>query len=122
MELAAWKDRLSGRVGKDIKARAFDVVILGGGVAGCAAAIVARSRKLKVALIQDRSLFGGNASEEVRVHTLGIPGKCEGILKTIDTFHYPSGHADAKKDQRKREATMAVSGADLFAGQIAVLE
>ena len=54
--LAAWKDRLSGRAGKDIKEQAFDVVIVGGGIAGCAAAIAARSQKLKVALIQDRGL------------------------------------------------------------------
>ncbi len=118
--LAAWKDRLSGRAGKDIKEKTFDLVIVGGGVAGCAAAIAAKSQKLKVALIQDRSLFGGNCSEEVRVHTLGQHGKCEEILKTLDTLQYPNGHGDAKIDQRKREATMAASGVDLFAGHIAI--
>jgi len=120
VELATWKDRLSDRVGKDIKEQAFDVVIVGGGIAGCAAALAARSQGLKVALIQDRPLFGGNASEEVRVHTLGIPGKCNEILKTIDTPHYPNGHADAKKAQAKREATMAASGIDRFARHIAI--
>jgi len=118
--LANWKDRLSGRAGEDIKTRTFDLVVVGGGIAGCAAAIVAAGQKLKVALIQDRSLFGGNASEEVRVHTLGIYGKCDKILKTLDTRHYPNGHADAKKDQKKREATMAGAGVDLFPGHIAI--
>ena len=117
--LAAWKDRLSGRAGRDIREQSYDVVIVGGGIAGCAAALAAKSQGLKVALIQDRPLFGGNASEEVRVHTLGIPGKCEELLKTIDTPQYPNGHADAKKAQRKREATMAASGVDLCAGHIA---
>jgi len=89
-------------------------------IAGCAAALVAKSQGLKVALIQDRPLFGGNASEEVRVHTLGIHGKCEKLLKTIDTPRYPNGHADAKKAQAKREATMASSGVDLFPGHMAI--
>ena len=120
VELAAWKDRLGGRAGKDIEERAFDVVIVGGGIAGCAAALAAKSKGLKVALIQDRPLFGGNASEEIRVHTIGIPGKAEEILKTIDTPHYPNGHADAEKAQVKREATMAASGVDCFTRHIAI--
>jgi len=115
LELAAWKDRMSGRAGRKIEEQSFDLVIVGGGIAGCAAALSARSQGLKVALIQDRPLFGGNASQEVRVHTIGIPGKGDHILKTIDTPHYPNGHADAIKAQQKREATMAGSGVDLFA-------
>jgi len=120
VEFAAWKDRLGGRVGKDIEEQAFDVVIVGGGIAGCAAALAAKLKGLKVALIQDRPLFGGNASEEIRVHTIGIPGKAEEILKTIDTPHYPNGHADAKIAQAKREATMAASGVDCFTQHIAI--
>jgi len=120
VELAAWKDRLGGRAGKKIEELAFDLVIVGGGIAGCAAALAAKSEGLKVALIQDRPLFGGNCSEEIRVHTLGISGACEEILKTIDTPHYPNGHADAEKAQAKREATMAASGVDRFAQHIAI--
>jgi len=120
VELAAWKDRLSGRAGKDIEEQTFDVVIVGGGIAGCSAALTARSQGLKVALIQDRPLFGGNASQEVRVHTIGIPGKGDAIIKTIDTPHYPNGHADAIEAQQKREATMAGSGVNLFAHHMAI--
>jgi hypothetical protein len=119
-ELAAWKDRLSGRATKEIKEQKFDVVIVGGGISGCGAALAARIQGLKVALIQDRPLFGGNASQEVRVHTIGIPGKGKAILKTIDTAHYRNGHADAIKDQKKREATMAASEVDLFAHHMAI--
>jgi len=120
VKLADWKDRLGGRAGKTVKEQAYDLVIVGGGIAGCAAGITAVRKGLRVALIQDRPLFGGNASEEVRVHTLGIYGKCEELLKTLDTPHYPNGHADAKKAQAKREATMAASDVDLFPGHMAV--
>jgi hypothetical protein len=114
VDLAAWKDRLTGRDQLDIKTAMFDVVIVGGGISGCAAALAARSQGLEVALVQDRPLFGGNASEEVRVHTIGIPGKGNELLKTIDTEHYPNGDAKAALDQQKREATLAASGVDLF--------
>jgi choline dehydrogenase-like flavoprotein len=118
--LTAWKDRLGGRADKAIEKRQFDVVIVGGGIAGCAAALAARSRGLKVALMQDRPVFGGNASEEVRVHTIGIPGKGDKLLSTIDTPHYPNGSADAIQAQKKREATMAASGVDLFPLHLAI--
>ncbi len=119
VDLVAWKDQLSGRANRNIEESEFDVVIVGGGMSGCGAALAARSQGLKVALIQDRPIFGGNASEEVRVHTLGIHGYGGDILSQIDTAHYPNGDALAKLDQQKREATMAASGVDLFAGHIA---
>jgi len=118
IELSAWKDRLSGRAELSIPEQDFDVVIVGGGIAGCAAALSARSRGLNVALVQDRPIFGGNASEEVRVHTIGIRGKGEELLKQIDTKHYPNGSPEARKDQRKREATMAASGVALFPNHV----
>jgi hypothetical protein len=49
----------------------FDLVVIGGGVAGTAAAISAARLGLQVALIQDRPVLGGNNSSEVRVHLGG---------------------------------------------------
>ena len=113
-DVMAWKDELSGRSDKKIKQETFDLVIVGGGITGCAAALAADSQGLRVALIQDRPIFGGNASEEIRVHTLGVHGKGAGILERIDTVHYPNGSEKAKLDQWKREASMEESGVHLY--------
>lgn len=45
----------------------FDLVVVGGGIAGTAAAVSAARLGLSVALIQDRPVLGGNGSSEVRV-------------------------------------------------------
>jgi hypothetical protein len=45
----------------------FDLVVVGGGMAGTTTAIAAARLGLKVALIQDRAQLGGNNSSEVRV-------------------------------------------------------
>jgi hypothetical protein len=46
----------------------FDFVVVGGGMAGTCAAISAARLGVKVALIQNRPVLGGNNSSEVRVH------------------------------------------------------
>ena len=46
----------------------FDFVVIGGGIAGTCAAISAARLGVKVALIQNRPVLGGNNSSEVRVH------------------------------------------------------
>ena len=45
-----------------------DLVVCGGGIAGICTAISAARLGLKVALVQDRPVLGGNNSSEVRVH------------------------------------------------------
>ena len=45
----------------------FDLVIVGGGVAGSSAAISAARLGLSVALVEDRPVLGGNGSSEIRV-------------------------------------------------------
>ncbi|MGJ8693865.1 MAG: FAD-dependent oxidoreductase [Thalassotalea sp.] len=113
-ELYHWKDQLSGRSKLSIKEHNYDVVIVGGGITGCGAALAAESQGLKVALIQDRPVLGGNASDEIRVHTLGVYGKNEKLLRKIDTEHYPNGHENAVFDQQKRTQTFADSKVDVF--------
>ena len=45
----------------------YDLVVVGGGIAGTSAAISAARAGLTVALVQDRPVLGGNGSSEVRV-------------------------------------------------------
>ncbi len=47
--------------------RGYDLVVVGGGVGGIVTAITAARYGLKVALINDRPILGGNASEEANV-------------------------------------------------------
>ena len=46
----------------------FDLCVVGGGIAGISAAVSAARLGLKVALVHDRPVLGGNNSSEVRVH------------------------------------------------------
>ncbi|AYN69608.1 FAD-dependent oxidoreductase [Euzebyella marina] len=101
--LAEWRAKIAQEPNKPAKSEDYDLVVTGGGIAGCAAAIAAAEQGMKVALIHDRPVLGGNASSEIRVHTLGIYGHFERILKKLDTEHYPNGSADAKIDQKKRD-------------------
>lgn len=48
-----------------------DLVIVGGGLTGTCAAITAARAGIKVILVQDRPVLGGNASSEVRLWILG---------------------------------------------------
>ena len=46
----------------------FDVCVIGGGMAGICAALASARSGAKTALVQNRSVLGGNASEEIRMH------------------------------------------------------
>lgn len=53
------------------KSAFFDVVVIGGGLSGICAAIAAARLGSRTAIIQNRSVFGGNASSEIRMHIVG---------------------------------------------------
>ncbi len=48
-----------------------DLVVVGGGIAGVCTAITAARSGIKVVLVQDRPVLGGNSSSEVRLWVLG---------------------------------------------------
>ena len=70
----AWRRRLLGLPETPPSAGEFDVVVVGGGIAGTSAAVAAARLGCRVALVQDRPVLGGNASSEIRVHTGGDTG------------------------------------------------
>jgi hypothetical protein len=45
----------------------YDLVVVGGGISGVSAAISAARNGLKVALVHNRAMFGGNSSSEVKL-------------------------------------------------------
>ncbi|MGG3308279.1 FAD-dependent oxidoreductase [Paenibacillus lautus] len=60
-----------------------EVLIAGGGMAGVVAALAAARNGAKVILCQDRSVLGGNASSEIRMHIVGAAHSKRG--KTLET-------------------------------------
>ncbi len=63
-----YKSKKQRSLAKPRKAGKFDFVVVGGGMAGTCAAISAARLGVKVALVQNRPVLGGNNSSEVRVH------------------------------------------------------
>jgi hypothetical protein len=101
-ELSKWRKRLLSESDIPQKEESFDLVVVGGGIAGCAASIAAAEQGLKVALIQDRPVLGGNASSEIRVHTEGITWKSDRILSMLNTAWWPNGSPESVADDKRR--------------------
>jgi hypothetical protein len=70
--LTAWRRRLLGLPKVPERVERFDVVVIGGGLAGCSAAVTAARLGLDVALVQNRPVLGGNASPEIGIHPAGF--------------------------------------------------
>jgi len=67
-----------------------DFLVAGGGMAGLCAAISAARNGARVVLVQDRSVLGGNASSEIKMHIVGAdshgakPGRREsGLIEEL---------------------------------------
>jgi hypothetical protein len=81
-----------------------DFAIVGGGMAGTCAAIAAARQGIRVVLVQDRPVLGGNASSEVRLWVLGATchmgsnnrwAREGGVIEEIlveNTFRNPEGN------------------------------
>jgi len=109
-----WRNKLLGLPDTPPDGGKFDVIIVGAGITGCAAALAAEEKGLRVALVNDRKALGGNASIDVRVHTQGIHGKDKTILGKLrmHKFTDPKIVADqARRDQ----AIAAADGIKTFA-------
>ena len=84
----AWRKQLRGLPVDPVDAGTFDVVVVGGGVSGCAAALTSARLGNRVALIQDRPLLGGNTSREIGIPPRGVNGS---LLMEL-TARHPDGN------------------------------
>ena len=98
----------------------YDLVVAGGGVAGMCAAVAAARQGLKVALIHNRPVLGGNKSAEVRVH-LGGSFEC-GPYPNLGNMSTEFGHtrkgnakpAENYEDWKKMAFVEAEENVSLF--------
>jgi hypothetical protein len=98
----------------------YDLVVIGGGYSGMGAAIAAARMGLKVALVQDRPVLGGNGSSEVRVWAKGEikRGKYPRIGEIVEEFadraSKSPGRAEEFEDEKKERIVRAEPNIDLF--------
>ena len=108
---------------KNLNFPRYDVVIVGGGVAGICAAISSARLGLKTALIHNRPVLGGNNSSEVRVH-LGASANLPPYPRLGDVlaeFSPKSGgnarEASVYEDDLKMKVVKETKGLDLYLNQ-----
>ena len=118
--MEAFRRRLLGLPETPEDAGNFDLVVVGGGIAGTCTAVSAARLGLQVALIQDRPVLGGNNSTEVRVHLNGevnLPPYPElgGVVNELDTgLRGNAQPAEHYNDQRKLKVVQAEQNIHLF--------
>ena len=89
----AWRRELRGLPSEPELADEFDVVVVGGGIAGCTASLTAARQGCTVALIQDRPFLGGNSSKEIGLSPRGENG---GLVAELSA-RTPDGDIVAKQ-------------------------
>ncbi|KAL7929732.1 FAD dependent oxidoreductase domain-containing protein [Trichoderma chlorosporum] len=72
---SSWRKRLRGLPNEPVDAGNFDVIVVGGGVPGIAAALTSARLGERVALVHDRPFLGGNASPEIGLRPRGKVGR-----------------------------------------------
>ncbi|NQT53635.1 FAD-dependent oxidoreductase, partial [bacterium] len=108
--IAALRKQFGGVSREPLDGGTYDVVVVGGGLAGSLAAVASARGGARTALVQNRPMLGGNASTEILVPPVGVwphgkhrPGpldpretglvdeiRTEGNQRTAEVKHYPS--------------------------------
>jgi hypothetical protein len=122
-DMAEFRRQLLGIPRDPVSGGDFDFVVVGGGMAGSCAAVSAARLGLKVALVQDRPVLGGNNSSEVRVWLQGARTKepWPRIGDVVAEFeqdkraHYgPANTAELYEDQKKLGVVQSEPNIKLF--------
>ena len=121
-EMDTWRRGLLGTE-IPIEQGHYDLVVVGGGVAGMSASLQAARLGLTVALIQDRPVPGGNNSSEIRVHLLGstnhepyprVGDITREVVQLADRHYGPTNTADIYADDQNIALLAAESNISLF--------
>ncbi|NDH94178.1 MAG: FAD-dependent oxidoreductase, partial [Planctomycetia bacterium] len=118
--LPSWRRSALGLPAEPETKGPYDLVVVGGGYSGMGAAISGARMGLKVALIQNRSVLGGNGSSEVRVWAMGLirRGKYPRIGEIIEEFcdhaKKSPGTYEEFGDAKKEAVVRAEPNIDLF--------
>ncbi len=122
-EMTAFRRRVLGLPAEPENVGPFDLVVVGGGIAGTCAAIAAARLDVTVALVQDRPVLGGNNSSEVRVWLQGARnaqpyprlGDVVRELEQKKRAHYgPDNVGDLYEDDKKLGLARAEKNIRLF--------
>jgi hypothetical protein len=118
--LATFRKNMLGLPDRPIEEGKYDLVVVGGGIAGTCTAVSAARLGLQVALIQNRPVLGGNNSSEIRVHLNGEinqqPYPALGnLVRELDTgLRGNAQQAHHYNDQQKLEVVRAEKNVHLF--------
>ncbi len=118
--LAAWRREALGLPEAPEVKGPYDLVVIGGGYSGMGAALSAARLGLKVALVQDRPVLGGNGSSEVRVWAMGLirRGKYPRIGEIVEEFADKAkkspGTYEEFEDEKKERVVRAEPNIELF--------
>ena len=118
--LAGWRRTSLGLPAEPETKGPYDLVVIGGGYSGMGAALSSARMGLKVALIQDRPVLGGNGSSEIRVWAMGLirRGKYPRIGEIIEEFcdhaKKSPGTYEEFGDAKKERVVRAEPNIELF--------
>jgi hypothetical protein len=98
--LAQQREQFGGVTRKVENHENYDLIVVGGGLSGLGAAVAAARHGCRVALLQDRPLLGGNASDEIQIPVEGdrtsakFPTYDTGVIEEFYPEMRDYGHAD----------------------------